>query len=170
MDERDDRICHLIAISMDAQGIPIRLFTTNRWVTGENWYAARDVARMVDRFHIGHAQPSWPVNRWVSAMLRLFRPQIGELLVERDAVVAKWRSENSPADIFENRDLDLPSTIDISADEQISALETVLAERLKAESPEGAGNTPKGRNPRPQKRGIGPGRRKPARQQTGIAV
>jgi hypothetical protein len=27
-------LCHLIAISMNPAGIPIRLFTTNRWVTG----------------------------------------------------------------------------------------------------------------------------------------
>ncbi len=34
--ERDDRLSHLIAISMGRQGVPIALFTTNRWVTAEN--------------------------------------------------------------------------------------------------------------------------------------
>ena len=31
----NDALCHLVAISMDRAGFPIRLFTTNRWVTGE---------------------------------------------------------------------------------------------------------------------------------------
>ncbi len=35
--ERDDRLSHLVAISMDRRGVPIALFTTNRWVTAENW-------------------------------------------------------------------------------------------------------------------------------------
>ena len=35
-----DDLSHLIAISMNKEGYPIRLFTVNRWVTGEKWYAA----------------------------------------------------------------------------------------------------------------------------------
>jgi hypothetical protein len=35
-----DLVCHLIAVSMDRSGWPIGLFATNRWVTGETWYAA----------------------------------------------------------------------------------------------------------------------------------
>jgi len=38
MKQRDDRLSHLVAISMDRFGVPIALFTTNRWVTAENWY------------------------------------------------------------------------------------------------------------------------------------
>jgi hypothetical protein len=35
-----DLVCHRIAVSMDRSGWPIGLFATNRWVTGETWYAA----------------------------------------------------------------------------------------------------------------------------------
>ena len=70
----DEAISHLIAVSMDAWGEPIGLFACNRWVTGESWYAAEDVIRMLDRFEIDHAWPSWPANRWLGAMLRLYRP------------------------------------------------------------------------------------------------
>ena len=34
----DEALSHLIAISMDAYGEPIGLFTVNRWVTGDTWY------------------------------------------------------------------------------------------------------------------------------------
>lgn len=81
--DRNDLVCHLIAISMDSAGTPIRLFTTNRWVTGETWYTAEDTIAMLDRFTIGHARPSYPTNQWVGEMLRLFRPQIRALLLAR---------------------------------------------------------------------------------------
>lgn len=120
--KNDGKIAHLVAISMDAYGIPIRLFTTNRWVTAENWYAAKAVCKMVDRFSIGHAKPSWPVNRWVTAMVRLFRPQIGEIVRKRDAVLARWQKQHPGEDAFENTDLGILSTVDISIEEQVNAL------------------------------------------------
>ncbi len=72
----DKALGHLIGISMDKRGHPIRLFTVDRWVTGESWYAAGDAIALLDRFAITHAVPGWPVNRWIGAMVRLFRPQI----------------------------------------------------------------------------------------------
>ena len=122
-------MCHLVAISMDEHGIPIRLFTTNRWLTDEYWYRAKDISVMLDDFSIEQAKPSWPVNRWITAMIRLFRPQIEEILQERDAVVAKWQATHPDEDVFEDRNLDLPSAVEISTIDQILALETALTER-----------------------------------------
>lgn len=124
--QRDDKLSHLVAISMDRRGWPIGLFTTNRWVTTENWYAAEQVSCMLDRFRIDLARPSWPTNRWVTAMLRLFRPQIVKLLYERDAVVADWQKKHPEDDVFEDRRLDLPSRIEISLDQQIRAVQAAL--------------------------------------------
>ena len=87
--DANDALSHLVAISMDKYGLPIKLFTTNRWVTGETWYRAPDVVAMLDRFEMDLAQPSWPVNRWLTAMVRLFRPQIASLLDERDRTLAE---------------------------------------------------------------------------------
>ncbi|MFQ5783970.1 MAG: hypothetical protein ACE5H8_04005 [Alphaproteobacteria bacterium] len=126
MKQRDDNLSHLVAISMDGRGFPIGLFTTNRWVTAENWYAATDVAAMLDCFVIDHARPSWPTNRWVTAMLRLFRPQIVALLHQRDTVVAEWRKRHPQEDAFEDRRLGLPSRIEISVDQQIRAIRAAL--------------------------------------------
>ena len=47
---RRDEVSHLVAIALDYAGEPIRLFTTNRWVTGETWYRADDVIKMLDCF------------------------------------------------------------------------------------------------------------------------
>jgi len=126
MAERDDAISHLIAISMDNAGAPIALFTTNRWLTGENWYKAADVEAMLDRFEIDHAQASWPTNIWIGAMLRLFRPQIVDLLYQRDAAVADLVAAQPEKDVFEDRDVDALSYRAISIADQIQAVDAAL--------------------------------------------
>jgi hypothetical protein len=114
LNERDDKISHLIAISMNRAGFPIGLFTTNRWITADNWYKADDVIKMLDRFEMDLASPSWPVNIWLTAMLRLFRPQIVELVRERDATVANWQRDHPDVDAFEDRGCDITSIRKIS--------------------------------------------------------
>lgn len=125
----DDIICHIIAISMDKAGLPTHLFTTNRWVTGENWYRAEDVIELIDRFAIDHAFPSWPTNRWITAMLTLFRPQVVDLLRRRDERIAHWREEHPDVDVFEDRELEIASIAGISVQHQIQQIEAALERR-----------------------------------------
>ena len=126
MKERDDTISHLIAISMNHAGFPIRLFTTNRWITADKWYEAGDVIKMLDRFEMDLAAPSWPVNIWLTAMLRLFRPQIMELIRARDATVANCQKEHPDVDAFENRECDITSVRKISVAAQIKRVNEAL--------------------------------------------
>jgi hypothetical protein len=119
----NEALSHLVGLSMDRDGQPVRLFTTNRWVTGETWYAAPDVVRMLDGFKIDHARPSWPVNTWITAMLRLFRPQIVDLLHARDRRLRQWQAEHPGIDAFEDRGLDVASEIEISVERQIGHIE-----------------------------------------------
>ncbi|MBI3937768.1 MAG: hypothetical protein HY323_12390 [Betaproteobacteria bacterium] len=122
----DAAISHLAAISMDAYGRPIGLFAVNRWVTGETWYPAGDVIRMLHRFRIDHAYPSWAVNIWIGAMLRLFRPQVESLLRHRDAVVAAWSEARPGADVFEDRELEITGHLSISVEKQIAGVKRAL--------------------------------------------
>jgi Domain of unknown function (DUF6969) len=124
--DANDALSHLVAISMDKYGLPIKLFTTNRWVTGETWYRAPDVVAMLDRFEMDLAQPSWPVNRWLTAMVRLFRPQIASLLEERDRTLAAWQARRPKANPFEDRGLEVTSHLEISVDGQIRAVRAAL--------------------------------------------
>lgn len=124
----DDVICHIIAISMDKRGYPTHLFTTNRWVTGENWYAAEDAISLIDSFAIDHAFPSWPANRWISAMVALFRPQIVDLVRRRDKRIEAWRAEHPGLDVFEDRELEITSIASISVNQQIKQIERALNE------------------------------------------
>lgn len=125
-EDPNDALSHLVAIAMTPTGLPFRLFTVNRWVTGEVWYRADDVIRLLDVFKIDHAQPSWPMNRWISAMIALFKPQIAELLRMRDRKVADWQEQNPDTDVFEDRDLEVPSLLDISIERQVRQVSAAL--------------------------------------------
>ncbi|TNE35127.1 MAG: hypothetical protein EP348_09620 [Alphaproteobacteria bacterium] len=127
--EEDEILSHLIAISMDSAGFPISLFTTNRWVTGENWYRGEDVIDMLDDFLIDHSTPSWPANRWISAMLTLFRPQIGQLIRARDAAIADWQKKHPGTDVFEDRELEITSLLEIQVEDQIRSIKEVIEGR-----------------------------------------
>ncbi|MDB5411397.1 MAG: hypothetical protein JWL84_6309 [Rhodospirillales bacterium] len=123
----NDKLSHLIGIAMDRNGLPSRLFTTNRWVTGETWYSAADVCAMLDRFSVDMARPSWPLNRWISAMFRLFKPQMAELLLARDAAIMNWRRRHrGKIHVFEDRRLEVTSALDIDVAAQIELVALAL--------------------------------------------
>jgi hypothetical protein len=119
-------IAHLIAVSMDPYGWPIGLFATNRWVTGERWFAADDVIALARRFRIDHAHPSWPVNRWLTAMFVLFEPHIEALLRHRDEVVADWVLDRPAENVFEDRDLEVTGYLAISVDGIVRDLQAAV--------------------------------------------
>lgn len=78
---------HLVGISLGADGLPLRLFTTNRWVTGEHWLGAPQLQPLLADFGCSARGRLAPVARWVQGIVRLHAELIGELLVERDAIL-----------------------------------------------------------------------------------
>jgi hypothetical protein len=114
-----DEVSHLVAIAIDVRGEPIRLFTTNRWVTGETWYRAEDVIQMLDRFAVAEAAPSEMLNRWVGAIIQLFRPQVAALLRARDETVMAWRRRRR-THVFDDPRLEVTSSLDIKLDAQLA--------------------------------------------------
>ena len=118
----EDRAVHLIGISMNAEGWPIGLFATNHWVTGGLWRSAAETLRMLPRFRIDHAYPSWPVNHWIGAMMILFRPQIEALLRHRDAVIAAHGRKYPERNSLEDRELEVTGYIPINVDAWITEM------------------------------------------------
>lgn len=95
------RFTHLVAVSMSPRGLPLRLFTTNRWVTDEHWQPATVVRKLVARFAVTAPSRLAAVHRWLAALVRLFRPQIDALLARRDA---RWRvARATRPNFFEDR-------------------------------------------------------------------
>ncbi len=127
--EGEDAICHLVAVSMNPEGLPLQLFTTNQWVTGETFYSAPDAITLLKKFDVDHVYPCLGTNRWLSNMLRLFRPQIEQLLLERDKVIMDYIKQNPGKDVFEDEELEITSIINIDIDEQIENLDQELLKR-----------------------------------------
>ena len=112
----DQAICHLVAVSMDAWGFPIELFTTNRWVTDDSWFRAEDAIAALQGFEIDHAFPSWPTNRWLTAMLRLYRPWIEAMLRHRDASMDAVQAARPAEDVYEDRAIEVIGTMPVDVD------------------------------------------------------
>lgn len=121
------RFAHIGAIGVDAYGRPLRFFTTNRWVTNETQYRAEDVISLIDHFSIELAHPNWALNQWLNAMVVLYRPQIEDLLLQRDAVLEAWTTEHPDAEVLEDRRLQNTSEVLIDTRCQIAAIEAALS-------------------------------------------
>jgi len=123
-------VSHLIAIALDRRGEPGELFTTNRWVTAETWYKADDVIAMLPRFRIGHDHPTSTANRWVEAVMTVFRPQIVALLAARDRCIEQHPPTATGNSVLESRSLEVTSRLVVDIDDQIARIEHALASRV----------------------------------------
>ena len=138
-----DEVSHLVAIAVDVAGEPVRLFTTNRWVTGETWYRADDVIRMLDRFVLDAAEPASFVNFWLSAIVRLYQPEIAMLLRERDRTVMDPRRRRRRIDVFEDPTLEITSSLPIDLDARLAAVDRLAVERAAPPQPPSPSRLPR---------------------------
>lgn len=116
--DEDNAACHLVAVGFGPGGEAAELFTTNRWVTGESWYAAEAVKVMLPGFRIAAAGKLAPVAAWLEALAAFYRPTIAALLDQRDATVRDWGHRHPGADPLNDSGLEITSrrTIDPAAD------------------------------------------------------
>lgn len=127
--QRGNGLAHIVAVVIDRQGLPIGLFTTNRWVTDETWQQAAPLRRLADRFAVNAPGPLMAAGIWLGATLRLFRAEISQLLAERDAAIRQRLAAFPDRDPFEDRGFAEPSCLAISVETQIARLRAELAAR-----------------------------------------
>lgn len=121
--ENTARFHHMIALSVNEHGLPVRLFTTNRWVTGERWAAANSVCQEARNFHIDESGPFATLNRWLNAMTKLYRPLILQLLHARDARVQTAVQQGRDRERFlDDRRIHVLSQSPISLMERLDAV------------------------------------------------
>ena len=123
------QLVHLAALAMDNQGEPVSLFTVNRWVTGDFFVPAAKLAGYVTRFRMETKAFERDVGDYLRHALLLYQAEIAALLHARDAVFARYRAEHGGAAPFEDRDVEVTSTLAIDVDGQIAALEGELRRR-----------------------------------------
>lgn len=111
---------HLFAISLDARGLPVGLFTVNRWVTDGHWFDAATTMSMVDRFDVGRVKGHEHSCDWITGFVGLYRPLIGQLLARRDRRLAR-RPDVERA--REDRRLEVLSYVPVDWAADLNALE-----------------------------------------------
>lgn len=87
----DGPVHHLAAAGVDAHGRLVRLFTVNHWVVGGDWLDAEGTIALIPRFDVHMPQPSYLVNRWLTAVFTAYEAEIADLIRERDRILAAHR-------------------------------------------------------------------------------
>ncbi len=111
---------HLFAISLDARGLPVGLFTVNRWVTDGHWFDAATTMSMVDRFDVGRVEGHAHSCEWLAGFVSLYRPLIWQLLESRDRRLAR-RPDREAA--LQDRRLEVLSQLPLDWAADLNALQ-----------------------------------------------
>lgn len=120
-------LCHLVAVSFGMDGLPIRIFTTNRWVAGEWMYPATDVIELLDGYRI-EDKPYELTTRWLQALLKLYRPQIEWALHERDRRLPEMAARYGDR-WGEDQSVEVLSSVTFDLAAQIAIIEAEAARR-----------------------------------------
>lgn len=117
-------VTHLIGLSINTLGIPRAWFATNRFVTNEFLYPADVMIEHLLDFNVDDTKEDDLVNRFVTAMVALYREEIAELLEQRDARQAELVAELGEETAYEKASgVDVLAQIPIDLDAKISSLE-----------------------------------------------
>ena len=138
-------VTHLVGLSIDTVGIPRAWFTVNRFVTNEFLFPAgvalsdsvetmqyddfeflfpADV--MIEHlpdFNVDETKEDDLVNRFVTAMVALYREEIAELLRQRDARHAELVAKHGEKGYEKESGVEVLSQIPIDLDAKISSLD-----------------------------------------------
>lgn len=123
---------HLIAISMNPQGMPIKIFCPNQWVTQGYWLSASQIMAQLDLFSV-RAQPRWQlVGNWLAGFIQLFRPQIESALLARDAQLNELRRGRRWRTFWADETIEVINYMPIDLHKQIGILENLTPKGLNS--------------------------------------
>jgi len=118
--EHPESWSHVVALSMDDMGQPLRWFMVNHWVTGETWLTAPLLSAQLHDIPL--TEQNTLLEQWLLSMLALYKDDINALLVLRDHSL---NIKHSHGDIKQDREYYLLSELAIKLQHK---LEQVLAE------------------------------------------
>ena len=105
---------HLVAIGIDAKGLPISLFVVNAWVTGDLMLDAQATSQLLSNVALdtGYAE----MDRMIEAITRLCAQDVDVLLRQRDETLARHPS----ATVLQDERLEILAEVALDLDEKIS--------------------------------------------------
>ena len=113
-------VTHIAGLSIAHDGVPLGWFATNRWVTDEFLYPAEIMVAHLPHYNVDATAEDDLVNRFLTAMVALYRAELGELLHVRDRRQAELNAQGGPAAL--ERDNAVLAFMPIDLDEKIEGL------------------------------------------------
>lgn len=118
---QDPDSVHLIAISVNALGLPTEIFTVNQWVTGDRWCSGTTLATLSATFRVDGAGPPL-VSAWLTSVFSLYEKAIQELIRDRDAAIHHAIDTHAPGyRITDDRSLEVLSSKKLSFSDDVDA-------------------------------------------------
>jgi len=105
---------HLLAIGMDAKGLPISLFTVNSWVTGDLMLSAGTTGQLLSAMRLNTGHPG--IDTMLECVTALCATEIREVLAARDAALSSRAAQG----VLEDQGLELLSERAITLDEKLA--------------------------------------------------
>ncbi|MEO0691193.1 MAG: hypothetical protein AAFY51_12975 [Pseudomonadota bacterium] len=116
-------VTHVIGLSINTLGIPRAWFATNRFVTNEFLYPADVMIDHLAGFNVDDTKEDDLVNRFVTAMVALYREEIADLLRRRDEMQEHLVADLGEAAYEKESGVEVLAQIPIDLDAKISSLE-----------------------------------------------
>lgn len=89
---------HLIAVGLDARGLPVSIFTVNRWVTGGYWLDAPTTLQWLQGLTLRNASAHAHSCQWLEGFIQMYLPVIHRLLTQRDRWLARQADRTAALD------------------------------------------------------------------------
>lgn len=117
----EDRLTHLLGIGLDPRGLPLSLFSVNRWVADDAWLPAAATLSLLEGFSLSASDADPRLSRWLEHFLRFYEPLIGPLLLQRDRALEAL--DGSLDEALEDRTLEIPSQVGIDWGADLDAVQ-----------------------------------------------
>ena len=117
---------HLIAIGLNARGLPVSLFSVNRWVTGGHWFDAPTTLCMLNRFQLRDVPGHTESCAWITTFVQLYAPTVASVLEARDRRLAR---QTNPARALDDRRIEVINSARIDWMKDLQRLDDEVAAR-----------------------------------------
>lgn len=108
-----DHTAHIVGISLAEDGWPQSLFTVNLWAVGDADERPERLKQFARQFRLHERQGPADAVRFVNLIFRAFLPEIEALQDAKAAALAAYRARHPGRDPFEDRELEILSSIPI---------------------------------------------------------
>lgn len=120
-------ITHVAAVRLDSNGRPSGFFTTNLWVTEDDWYGADALIDGLDALSWDHAPGCGDVNAALSSLFAMYRREVEDLLRRRDKTLEEIGRSAYELRELTDENLDILSRTDIDLEKTLEEMRGLVA-------------------------------------------